>query len=222
MPNAAQLVLFQLLIFNLDYYIIGMTKSVSILLSTLLLAGATLIPLTVDAQSTSGSAAVSPFEKEGWKKVFVTIVFTGSAVSLDELGKPNQIEVVYSGTSETRGNVQFNCFNGRPSVSFALEPVDMREMLTNPPDSRRRKLKRPKISIDGTRIDGEDWIYMPAMEVYRARRMASLKSLYNATVMGSAVEVRTRGNTELLNLPTADDAFKDFGAKCGLGRLAER
>lgn len=201
-----------------------MIKLTPALFSALIITGATLAPLSVKAQSTNESSASvsSPSEKDGWKKIMVTIAFAGSAVLRDERYEPNRVEVIYTGTGETRGNVQFNCYNGRPSVSFAVDPVDMREMLANAPDSRRRNLKRPKISIDGEQIKSQDWIYMPAMQVYRARRLASLKSLYNATVLGSAVQVKTRGDSVLLNLPKADDVFKDFGAECGLGRLAER
>lgn len=143
-------------------------------------------------------------------------------MSRDELGKVRPAEVVYSGTADTPGNILFNCYNGRPSVSFAITPTGMRTMLTKAPDSRRMSIKRPKIIINGDRIKGEDWIYMPEMNVYRARRTASFKSLYNATVLGSDVRVKTRGDDIRLNMPPADDVFKDFGAECGLGLLAER
>lgn len=159
---------------------------------------------------------------DGWKRVTIRVSWRGGGVSLDELGKVRTAEVIYSGTADTSGNVSFSCYNGRPSVSFAIRPTNMREMLTNPPDSSRMKLQRPKISINGERIKSEDWIYMPAMKVYRARRIAPLKSLYNATVRGADVRVKTRGDDIRLNIPKADTVFKNFGAECGLGLRAER
>jgi len=141
---------------------------------------------------------------------------------LDELGKVRTADVVYSGTADTPGNLMFNCYGGRPSVSFATEPTNMRTMLTDAPDSRRMSIRRPKISVDGKRISGEDWIYMPKINVYRARRTASFKTLYNATGLGADVRVKSRGDDIRLNTPPIDDVFKNLGAECGLGRLAKR
>jgi len=177
--------------------------------------GSLMAPLGASAQDHEG-------QDQGWTALTVGVSFRGGAVSVDELDRTRPAEVVYSGTAETPGNVLFNCYNGRPSVSFALEPADMRALMSNPPESTRMKLKRPKIDVDGTRIKGEDWIYMPAMNVYRMRRTASFRALYNATLRGSDVRVKARPNDIALNMPPADDAFKDFGAACGIGRLADR
>lgn len=191
------------------------------------LMGAALVALPVSSHAQSNTApsaseGLDNTKNQGWQNVVINLSWRGSAVSKAELGTTKPAEVVYSGTADTPGNIVFNCYNSRPSVSFAILPADMRGMMTNPPDSRRMKLKRPKISIDGVRIKGEDWIYMPAMKVYRARRMGSFKALYNATVLGSDVRVKTGGENIQLNIPPADDVFKDFGATCGLGRLAAR
>ncbi|WP_189499242.1 hypothetical protein [Algimonas arctica] len=183
------------------------------------------LPVSSSAQSSTAPSAfeVSDNAKDqGWKNVIINLSWRGNAVSKAELGITKPAEVVYSGTADTPGNIVFNCYNGRPSVSFAILPIDMRGMMTEPPDSRRMKLKRPKISIDGVRIKGEDWIYMPAMKVYRARRIGSFKALYNATILGSDVRVKAGSDNIQLNVPPADDVFKDFGATCGIGRLAKR
>lgn len=182
-------------------------------------------PLSSTAQTNTAPSATEtsgPVAGQGWKKVLINVSWRGSGVRLDELGKVRTAEVVYSGTADTPGNLMFNCYGGRPSVSFAIKPTNMRNMLTNAPDSRRMNIKRPKISVDGVRIKGEDWIYMPAMNVYRARRTASFKALYNATVLGADVRVKTRGDDIRLNMPPADDVFKNFGVECGLGLLAKR
>lgn len=178
-------------------------------------AATTILPVSTNAQDDMNS-------EQGWTALSVGVSFRGDAVSVDELGKTRIADIVYSGTAETPGNLFFNCYNGRPSVSFALEPVDMQALISNPPDSTRMKLRRPKIIVDGKQIKGEDWIYMPAMDVYRMRRVASFRALYNATLTGSDVRIKSRPEDIPLNMPAADDAFKDFGAACGIGRLAER
>lgn len=170
----------------------------------------------------SASGQDRPKTDAGWQAATLGISWRGYAIPKDELEKMRPAEVVYSGSIQTSGNVAFVCYNGRPSVSFAVEPTDMMAMMVDPPSSRRMKIKKPKMTVDGENIKSEEWIFMPALDVYRARRSAPFKTLYNATLLGSDVRAKI-GRIEMpLNLPPADDAFKDFGANCGIGRLADR
>ena len=187
----------------------------------------TLLSTLAHSADRTGVNNISPIMEEtttpktdGWNHLFMTITWTGSAVALDELGKPKPAEVIYSGTATTEGNVAFVCYDGRLSVSMALEPVDLRDAVLDTPSSRRLRVAIPDITIAGEEQSAKQWAYMPAMKVFRARKKSSAAKLYNAAIRNDPVTARYRGDTISLNMPQIDNTFADFGADCGMGRNA--
>ena len=109
------------------------------------------------------------------------------------------------------------------TVNVALEPMDMKELMRRPDKSNRRKAKRPDIKINGTAIKNADWIYMPALKVYQARRKSTAAKIYNSVVRQDTVSMRGRGKDFVpLNLPKVDAKFKEFGSECGLGTASKK
>lgn len=159
-------------------------------------------------------------EPARWDAMDMRVTYTGSAVRMSELDVANAAEALYSVAPGHAGTVAFTCLKGELSVAVSLKPVSMRDMLLNPPDSSRHKLIRPKFTAGGKRMSVEDWIYMPAMSVARARRNSSVRQLYNAAVRGLPVVMSHRGDRVAVVLPPVDADFRDFGAACGLGRKA--
>lgn len=141
---------------------------------------------------------------------------------LDELRQYRDAEVIYSGSAQTEGNVALTCHRGTLTLSVAGEARDMRKLITDPPESQRFRVTLPNVTIDGKRIKGEQWLFMPAMKVYRAREFETIARIYNAAVRGSDVRFRHRGRDIQLNLPPLDNTFKTFGADCGRGINAKR
>ena len=154
---------------------------------------------------------------DAWQKRNIKLTFYGSGVQRDSRGQAYYAEAIYSGDETTAGNLAFTCYTGKLSASFALDPVDLGPLFANPANSRRLKNRRPVVLIDGEQVSSKDWIWMPKMKVYRARRRASTIQLYKAVLRGSTVEMQDRGETVRLNIPAADATFKNFGAGCGVG-----
>lgn len=133
------------------------------------------------------------------------------------------MDSVYSGNDTTEGNVAFTCFSGAFAANVALEPVNLGDIIKNPPKTKRTKLRRPDIRIDGEFMRSTDWIYLPKLRVYRARKKSTAAKLYNAVIRKNKVEMRAgSGDYTLLNLPPVDSAYKNFGAECGLGIAAKK
>jgi len=156
--------------------------------------------------------------RDGWKPKTINLSWTGNGVKKDMRGVMQKAEGIYSGNEGTTGNVAFTCYAGSFSANIALEPVNLEVLFLGTPDSRRRKIKRADIKIDGESIKSSDWIYMPAMKVYRARKKSTAAKLYNAVIRKSEVLVKSgRSNYVALQLPEQDRAFKNFGSQCGMG-----
>jgi hypothetical protein len=188
-----------------------------------------LIPLSLSTFAFMSSAAaihavepaVSP--PTSWQAFTINYRFTGSAVKKDMRGVFMPAESIYSGNGTTPGNVAFTCYAGNFTVNVALEPMDMKELMRRPDKSNRRKAKRPDIKINGTAIKNADWIYMPALKVYQARRKSTAAKIYNSVVRQDTVSMRGRGKDFVpLNLPKVDAKFKEFGSECGLGTASKK
>ena len=155
----------------------------------------------------------------GWTPKTINLSWTGNGVQKEMRGVIQKAEGVYSGSAATPGNVAFTCYAGTFTVNVALDEIDVGTLFIGTPDSSRRKIKRADMKIDGTRIKSSDWIYMPAMKVYMARKRSTAAKLYNAVIRGSEVTLKSGGSDYVpLNLPKVDRAFQNFGSECGLGR----
>jgi len=162
-------------------------------------------------------------EIDGWTAKTINLSWHGSGVQKKMRGVIQPAEGVYSGTAQTAGNVAFTCYSGNFSVNVALKPIDLGILFTDTPDSTRRKVKRADIQIDGEKIKSSDWIYMPAIKVYRARKRSTAAKLYNSVIRQSDVLMKSNRSQYIkLNLPKSDLAFKNFGAECGIGALANK
>ena len=169
------------------------------------------------------SPAFADDSDEGWKAKAINLSWSGSGVQKDLRGVVRKAEGVYSGDAATAGNVAFTCYSGNFSVNVALKNIDMGVLFTETPDSTRRKIKRADIKIDGEVIKSSDWIYMPAMKVYRARKKSTAAKLYNSVIRESDVMMKSNGSKYTpLNLPKQNEAFRKFGSGCGMGVLAKK
>ena len=177
-------------------------------------SGATVAPTVLEPSSARANE---------WRLVKTKVKWRGNAVAMDALDKAHNAEILYSGPSGRAGDVAFTCMAGGLSLSVTTEPGDLYQHAFNAPDSRRFKRTEPVVAIDGKRIKTYAWLDMVEMDVIRARRMKTMGPIYNAALRGRTVVLdMARGEDIVLNLPTANDDFKAFGAACGLGRNADR
>jgi len=159
----------------------------------------------------------------GWSSQITHMTWQGTGVKRDMRGKQMPIESIYSGNTETEGNVAFTCYIKSFSASFAPDAVDLESVLRQGASTKQVKLRRPDIKINGEKIDRTDWIYLPKLGVYRARKKSTSAKLYNAVIRRDKIEVKTRRRDYVaLNLPPVDITFKNFGPECGLGAHAKK
>jgi hypothetical protein len=176
-----------------------------------------------DLSTYSQETAQAEASESGWSHVTMNIVWTGSGVKREYRGKAMPMETIYSGDKTTPGNVAFTCYAGTLSANVAFDPVDMKALVRNRPRTKRAKLRRPDMKIDGEFVKTADWIYVPKFKVYRARKRPPAAKLYNSVIRGSDVEMRPQGDDYMaLNLPPPDRVFKNFGAECGMGLSAKK
>lgn len=154
---------------------------------------------------------------DSWSHKVIRMAWSGNGIAKDKRGVYNRAEVVWTGDGTTAGNVAFTCLAGKLAFATALGQVDLGEMITNPPDSKRRKLEPVDMWINGEQIPAENWVWMPAMETHKAYRRSSVIKMYKAALRGSKVELQSDGERVLLNLPKGDRTFKQFGQDCGVG-----
>ena len=183
-----------------------------------------LAALAIALAPQAASAIDAPAPSEGWQTQNMKIRYLGSGVKRDMRGVINPVESIHSGNPTTSGNVVFTCLAGSLTVSFASEPVDFQAILTQKKVAKGRvKPKRLDFKIAGEDQQFVDWVYIPKLGIYRARKKLTAAKLYNAAVRGDSVEVKTRGKTyQSLNFPPVDTAFKNFGTDCGLGIHAKK
>jgi len=159
----------------------------------------------------------------GWTAQTLRIRWLGNSVKKKYQGVTMPMDSIYSGDETTVGNVAFICHAGTFSVSAALKPNDFGVILKNPIRSKRPKIKRPNMKIDGESILSTEWIYMPEHKVYRAKKKLTAAKIYNSVLRKSKVEIKSSGGEYVsLNLPPVDRAFKNFGSECGLGIAAKK
>jgi len=160
---------------------------------------------------------------DGWSSMTSRITWTGLGVKREYRGVKMPIDAVYSGTEETAGNAAFTCYAGTLTAALALEPVNMRNAVKASSMTGNVKRKRLDMKIDGEALKSENWIYMPELKVYRARKKSMSAKLYNAVIRQSAVEIKAGGDDYVpVKLPRVDRVFGNFGSECGLGTAARK
>jgi len=161
---------------------------------------------------------------EGWQSENIKIRYIGSGVKREMRGVIMPAESIHSGDPTTSGNVVFTCYAGSFTAIFATEPTDFASIINQKKVAKGRfKRKRLKLKIDGDIQDSMDWVYIPNLGVYRARTKVGAAKLYNATIRGDSVAVKTPGKDYVpLNLPPVDMTFRNFGPECGLGKHAKK
>jgi len=173
--------------------------------------------LSLTPHAASAADAASPGESWTSHDMVVQHLKNGARNEVRNVTKP--VKSIYSGNKMTPGNVVFSCVGGSLTVSFAPKPVDFAALLTKdkaPTGTAQRR--RLDYRINGEKQPFVDWVKIPKLGVYRARKTSTAAKLYNAALRGQEVDVKIRGKDYMpLQLPTVDTAFKNFGSECGLG-----
>ena len=161
---------------------------------------------------------------EGWQSFDIKIRYTGGGIKREMRGVIKPAESIFSGDTNTSGSVILTCVGGSFTASFAPDPIDFVSIITQGKVAKGNyKRKRLDFKINGEVEQRIDWVYIPKLGVYRAGKRSSAAKLYNATIRGDRVEVKTRGKDyQPLFLPPVDTAFRNFGSECGLGIYAKK
>lgn len=173
--------------------------------------------------SSSVNAADAP--SEGWTSYDIKIKYTGGGVKREMRGVVKPAESIFSGDTNMSGSVIFTCVGGALTAGFAPDPIDFVSIIRQAKVAKGRfKRKRLDFKINGEEEeDRVDWVYIPKLNLYRARKKLTAAKLYNAAVRGDSVDVKARGKEYVsLQLPPVDTAFRNFGSDCGLGIHAKK
>lgn len=76
---------------------------------------------------------------------------------------------------------------------------------------------------DGDKIALGRWIYDKSDHSAYSNKRKPAAKLYNAVVRGQMVKIIAQGKTSFtLDFPKPNKAFAEFGAGCGIGKLAKK
>lgn len=124
-------------------------------------------------------------------------------------------EVIFSG-DETSNGILFLCTGGSLAAYVATEPGDISERMQD--FSAKARALSVRLAAGDRTYEADRWIHMPRMRILVPPSSASA-ALYNAVVRGDAVTIERRARSPItITPPPMNDAFKDFGSGCGLGR----
>ncbi len=156
-----------------------------------------------------------------WESFDMTMHYSGNAYTKKRRATIDKGEVVHT-TSDTSSGLMFSCLEGHFMVGISWKPQDLRATFGE--TSKRRKGKNIDMRLD----DSEKkklglWIYKPSLGTASSRKRWQAAKLYNAVVRQQKVTLYMDGKKSItLDLPKANRAFANFGAKCGIGKLAKK
>jgi hypothetical protein len=156
-----------------------------------------------------------------WENFEMTMHYSGNGYTKKRRTTIDYGEVLHT-TSSTTSGLMFSCLEGNFRVAISWKPQDLRAAFQE--TSRRRKAKQIDMKLnDGEKKGLGAWIYKPSLGTLSSSKRSQAAKLYNAVVRGQSFTLFMEGKEPVsLNLPKPNRAFAEFGAKCGIGKLAKK
>ncbi len=156
-----------------------------------------------------------------WKTFDMTMSYSGDGLTKKRRATIDSGEVIHT-TSQTTSGLMFTCLAGYFMVAASMDPQDFRELYKQ--STTRSKLRHIDMSIDGgEKIPLGLWFYKPKLRTVSSRKRFQAAKLYNAVVRRQNVTLYLSGKKPVvLNLPSPNSIFANFGAGCGIGKLAKK
>ena len=181
----------------------------------------------------SPAGAKTPDTPNTWVHQMARVQYTGDAISDRRKSKIDHGDILFT-TSNVSHGLLLSCLEGKFRASIALEPKDLRAIFQNTSFSGLRyhgkfiptnqSLTFIDMRLDkGQKIPLGRWFFDKTNNSVQSRKRKAAAKLYNAVVRGQTVTVLTEGHLPFtLELPKPNQAFANFGAKCGLGINAKK
>ncbi|MCF6275623.1 MAG: hypothetical protein L3J05_07655 [Robiginitomaculum sp.] len=179
----------------------------------LLLAGSLLLAFSVPAQINE--------DGNSWDRYKFRLTILGMKSPTPEQEHRYRGEGLVT-TSKNEPGLLFICLDGKFRVSATVKAQNLRHNYSKPP--RRVSRRLVDMTLDGgEKIPLGTWSYAKNTKILRNGKRTTAAKLYNAAVRGQDVVLYIEGNKPIiLDLPKPNSDFANFGAKCGIGKLAKK
>jgi len=159
--------------------------------------------------------------------ILSTLAFSNTAFASDWMNesftkdKNSLHEQLYAVTSDTTA-LTFICKAKKFRAAISTTNNNAAQILNIYSETRRRINRKVELTIDGKSADTPKWMINPARKIFVTPDRSTTIKLYNAVVGGKDVSIQRKGEMKyVLDLPPPNQAFANFGANCGIGKLKE-
>ena len=197
-----------------------MTYSIKSLFAASLLGSS--LAFAGSAMAQEAEAEPDATAKVEWVSKKFDIKYSGNGVKKEFRNKPFPVDTIYTNAVGIPGNVAISCINGVQSANVAMEPTDFGTVIEEWLTSRRSKSRIPTMWVGGEKVDASVWRYVQRFKLMIPAKENVVRKIYNASISGDDVRLKLdMGKSVDLVLPKPNKAFAEFGAACGIGRLAD-
>ena len=192
-----------------------------------------IVLLCVPANISFADEVATEIQANTWKMDHVKFRYKGRGYSDKQKAKIETGDVMYT-TSTTSPGLYLSCIGGKFRAGIVLEPRDMRQTFKTikvsgvPVGGKLYLSHKDRMYLDmrlddGPKISLGRWTYdKRELSAYSTGRKPAAK-LYNAVVRGQTVQIMSEGRkTTTLDLPKPNKSYAEFGAGCGIGKLAKK
>lgn len=165
----------------------------------------------------SSLSALAPSNADWTRSTYLVPVTDTQSIEVEHVIAQNMSE---DGTP-LAGSVGFACAGQKLHVMFSYDDVELDSAFKEAWTERRAKQRVGTLSVDGESQRRGGFTEMRDTKLYMSMSPADKRSFYKSVVQAQNVAVRLRGETIQLSMPAINDDFREFGAACGLGTLAD-
>ena len=156
-----------------------------------------------------------------WQLKQINFTSYGTRITREYRDKVVPIEVLHSkGSAGGVGDVAFVCAYGSLNFRVQVVPGDIFQSIYDNIDNafegkaNPRRTFRPEILMNGEKSKKAKWIEGKQDRVVMPLEFKTTAQLYNTVIKGGEVRFTRKKKTMILNLPTPNSDFKEFGESC--------
>ena len=118
------------------------------------------------------------------------------------------------------GDIVFNCMTGREMIAISIDDTPAAEALGNSWDGVKIRPTSVIVKVNGKVEKFGKWRYQGKTKIIFPRNAGAARRFYNYIVRKDKVEIENKGQWYRLEFPKINRDFNEWGAECGIGRLA--
>lgn len=131
-------------------------------------------------------------------------------------------ELLHVKNTKGPGDIVFNCMGGRLLAAISLDETPAAKALSKSWDKPKMTTASVVIRANGEEVIGhEKWYYLRKTKVIVPRSEVGVRHFYNMVVKGDEITAEAKGKTHSVPMPRPNKSFNEWGAECGIGRLAK-